>query len=241
MRHRNQGRKLGRSSSHRKAMRRNMASSLFLTERDADGEDNAPKVKGRIVTTVQKAKEVRRLVEKCITIARHSLKHEEEASQFETDAERGTDAWRSWRKSEQWQKWNAAIAPCVAARRRAVQLLGDREAVDILFEDIAPRFADRDGGYTRILRLAERRVGDAGQKAILELVGVRDRVAQAPERPAFDDDNADLVTDEDAAADEPTSDGPAESPAATADDADSGAPESGATESGDEKNEKADA
>jgi large subunit ribosomal protein L17 len=66
--------------------------------------------------------------------------------------------------------------------------LGDKEAVKILFEEIAPRFADRNGGYTRILRLADRRLGDAGEKAILEFVGRNDRVAVRSERPAFDQD-----------------------------------------------------
>ena len=79
MRHRKTGRRLGRSSSHRKAMLRNLASSLFLTERDAELDANAPKVKGRIVTTLQKAKEVRPLVERCITIARRSLVHAQDS------------------------------------------------------------------------------------------------------------------------------------------------------------------
>ena len=48
--------------------------------------------------------------------------------------------------------------------------------MDILFDDLAKRFADRDGGYTRIVRLAAVRLGDAGQQAIIEFVGVRDRV-----------------------------------------------------------------
>ena len=97
MRHRKRGRTLGRSPSHRKALLRNLARNLFLTERDAEGEANAPKTKGRIVTTLQKAKEVRPLVEKCVTIACRSLGAEEEARQYETDAERGTDGWREWR------------------------------------------------------------------------------------------------------------------------------------------------
>ena len=135
-------------------MMKNLASSLFLTERDAELEDNAPKVKGRVVTTVEKAKEVRPLVERCITIARRSLQHSEAARAFESDAKRGSEQWRAWRGSDQWRQWNEAIAPVVAARRRAIQLLGDKQAVSILFDDIAPRFSDRDGGYTRILKLA---------------------------------------------------------------------------------------
>lgn len=170
-------------------MLRNLASSLFLTERDAEFDPNEPKVKGRVTTTLHKAKEVRPLVEKCVTIARHSLKHQENARQFETSAERGSSEWKQWRSSDQWQKWCAAIAPTVAARRRALQLLGDKQAVKILFDDIAPRFADRNGGYTRVLRLAKPRLGDSGLRAILEFVGVHDRETIRSEKPSFGDDD----------------------------------------------------
>ncbi len=189
MRHRKRGRHLGRSSSHRKAMLKNLASSIFLTERqtDPDLDKGIPKVKGRVITTLQKAKEVRSLVEKCITIARHSLRAQKVAEQFATTAERGSDKWRQWRSSEQWLQWNKAIAPTVAARRRVLQMIGDKTAVRVLFEDIAPRFEERDGGYTRILRLAKPRLGDAGTRAILEFVGEHDRVRQISERPAFED------------------------------------------------------
>ncbi len=189
MRHRKRGRTLGRSSSHKKAMLKNLASSLFLTERETDDlESNAPKVKGRVVTTLEKAKEVRPLVEKCVTIARRSLASQQAAETFGTNAERNSSAWKSWRQGENWQKWNAAMAPAVAARRRALQLLGDKQAVRILFDDIAPRMADRDGGYTRILRLAKPRLGDAGTRAILEFVGKNDRVTVKSEKPAFEDE-----------------------------------------------------
>lgn len=186
MRHRKRGRILGRSPSHRKAMLRNLASSLFLTERDAEFDHNAPTVKGRVVTTLHKAKEVRPLVEKCITVARRSLNAQEEAQQYVTGAERGSESWRAWRGSDEWRKWNSAIAPVVTARRHALRLLGNKQAVKVLFDEIAPRMADRDGGYTRILRLAQPRLGDAGTRAILELVGVRDRVKVASEKPAFE-------------------------------------------------------
>ena len=188
MRHLKRGRRLGRSASHRKAMLKNLASSLMLTERETDEfDENAPRVKGRVVTTLQKAKEVRPLVERCITLARKTLAARDEAKKFATQADRGSSAWREWRSSEEWQKWNAAIAPDVAARRRALQLLGDKQAVRILFEEIAPRFADRPGGYTRVLRLADPRLGDGGTRAVLEFVGVRDRVVQRSARPSFDD------------------------------------------------------
>jgi large subunit ribosomal protein L17 len=170
-------------------MLKNLASSIFLTERqtDPDLDSSVPKVKGRIITTLQKAKEVRPLVEKCITIARKSLQAERTAEQFATSAERGSEQWRQWRSSEQWLQWNNAIAPSVAARRRVLQMIGDKEAMRVLFEQVAPRFEERPGGYTRILRLAKPRLGDAGTRAILEFVGQHDRVRQVSEKPAFED------------------------------------------------------
>jgi large subunit ribosomal protein L17 len=60
--------------------------------------------------------------------------------------------------------------------------------VFVLFDTVAPRFADRPGGYTRILRLAKPRLGDAGTRAIIEFVGVRDRVVERSVRPTFEGD-----------------------------------------------------
>jgi large subunit ribosomal protein L17 len=171
-----------------------LATALFLTERDAEDDENKPKVKGRIITTMEKAKEARPFVERCITIARHALPHQQAADELEPHADRNSDQWRAWRSSDQWQAWSKAIAPVVAARRRAVQLLGDKQAVRILFEEIAPRYADRNGGYTRVLRLAKPRLGDAGTRAILELVGKNDRVRKVATRPAFDTDAAPVAT-----------------------------------------------
>jgi large subunit ribosomal protein L17 len=186
MRHRRRGRKLGRHPSHQRALLRSLATALFLTERDASDEEHPPKVKGRIITTIEKAKEVRPLVERCITIARRALPQLEAADQLEPSADRNSEQWRAWRQSERWQEWSRAIAPVVAARRRALQLLGDKQAVKILFDDIAPRFADRPGGYTRVLRLPKPRLGDAGTRAILELVGKNDRVRHEAARPSFE-------------------------------------------------------
>jgi len=205
MRHRRRGRVLGRSSSHRKAMLSNLAASLFLTERDPDYYEGLlqsdgktpvqpPKFRGRVVTTLHKAKEVRPLVEKCITIAKKALPHQDAAAAFETNEERNSDGWRKWRKSEEWQNWNAALAPAVNARRRVFAILRDKEAVEILFEDIAPRFVERPGGYTRIMRLATPRLGDAGQQAILELVGQHDRVKQVSQKPSFETEDDDTST-----------------------------------------------
>ncbi len=195
MRHKRRGRKLGRNPSHQRALLRNLASALILTERDKELFDSsdptapkAPKFPGRIITTLQKAKEVRPLLERCITVARRALPHQEAADRLEPDADRDSPQWRAWRESDQWQEWNRAIAPVVAARRRALKLLGDKEAVQILFDEIAPRFEDRDGGYTRVLQLAKPRLGDAGTQAILELVGTHDRERRRAPKPSFEDE-----------------------------------------------------
>ncbi|MDA7951365.1 MAG: 50S ribosomal protein L17 [Pirellulaceae bacterium] len=206
MRHRKLGRTLGRTSSHRRALLRNLASSLFLTERGEDDLiDNAPKVKGRIITTLPKAKEVRYLVEKCITLARRAHQHLDAAKELEIDAERNTPEWEAWRNSEKWQQWNHAISPAVNARRRCIQLLGNKEAVSILFDTVAPRFLDRDGGYTRVLKLAKPRLGDAGIRAILEFVGQNDRVSQKSEKPAFEEPSEESASEESVEAETATS------------------------------------
>jgi large subunit ribosomal protein L17 len=184
MRHRRRGRKLGRNPNHQRALLRNLASALILTERDVTDEKHPPKVKGRIVTTLQKAKEVRPLVERCITIARHTLPQQDAADRIEPNAERDSEEWRNWRNSEGWSEWNKTIAPVVNARRRVLRLLGNKQAVSILFEDLAPRFEDRNGGYCRVLRIATPRLGDAGPQAILEFVGRNDRVSRRARRQA---------------------------------------------------------
>ena len=116
MRHRIHGRKLGRTSAHRKAMFRNQLTALFTHE--------------RITTTIAKAKDLRPLAEKMVTLART-----------------GT----------------------LANRRRVLTMVSDKQVVRHLFDDIAPRFADRDGGYTRILRIGSRK-GDNAEMAIIEFV-----------------------------------------------------------------------
>ena len=124
MRHRVRGRRLGRSTSHRQAMARNLVSSLFLH--------------GRIVTTETKAKEYRPMAEKLITLAKQKDLHRV---------------------------------------RRAVQVLGNKDAVKRLFDDIGPAMADRPGGYTRILRLGTKRLGDKGTRVLFELVNYEHAVA----------------------------------------------------------------
>ena len=118
MRHQRQGRKLGRDSAHRKAMFSNMAGQLFEH--------------GRITTTEAKAKELRPIAEKLITLARKDA----------------TD---------------------VQAQRQAVAFLRSKDAVHNLFHQVAPRFTERPGGYTRIVKLGPRQ-GDAAPMVYLEFV-----------------------------------------------------------------------
>ena len=127
------------------------------------------------------------MVEKCITIAVKGLAGEATAVEFESKAERGSDEWKAWRKSDMWRKWADARSPGITARRRVYAMIRDKQAVEILFNRIAPRFTDREGGYTRIMRLAKPRLGDNGTRAILEFVGKNDRVkkVKAP-KPAFE-------------------------------------------------------
>ncbi|MGB0637360.1 MAG: 50S ribosomal protein L17 [Gammaproteobacteria bacterium] len=125
MRHMNSGRKLNRNSSHRKAMFRNMTTSLFRHE--------------VIRTTLAKAKELRRTAEPLITLAKMDS---------------------------------------VAKRRLAFSRLRDRDIVGKLFNELAPRYESRPGGYLRILKCGFR-PGDSAPMAIVELV----------DRPSTDEEN----------------------------------------------------
>ncbi len=116
MQHNRAGRKLGRTTAHRKSLFRNQLSSLFTYE--------------RITTTLPKAKDLRPLAEKMITLGKRGGLH---------------------------------------ARRLALRTLPEPAAVKRLFDDIAPRFKERAGGYTRILKLG-RRPGDGAEMAILEFI-----------------------------------------------------------------------
>ncbi len=117
MRHRKKGRKLSRSTSHRKATLASLAQALFMED--------------RIVTTVAKAKELRPYAEKLITKARRGDLH---------------------------------------SRREVLKQLKRKDVVDRLMHDVAPSFQDRNGGYTRIVKLGFRK-SDAADIALIELVG----------------------------------------------------------------------
>ena len=201
-------------------MLHNMARSLILSV-DADPEvEGSPKVAGRIKTTVPKAKELRPLVEKLVTLAKKSLDSSRAAEEHMTDAEKGSDAYREWRKSDGWQKWNQTIAPAVKLRRKAFSILRDNEAVDILFDDLAERFEDRPGGYLRIVRLAAVRLGDSGEQAIIEFVGDNDRTKSAPApAPLVVNDSADASSDSE------SSDAAGDAEATTGDDQTDGTPD----------------
>jgi large subunit ribosomal protein L17 len=116
MRHAKQGGKLSRTSAHRKAMLRNLVTSLLDHE--------------RVETTDAKAKEVRRLADRMITLGKRGDLH---------------------------------------ARRQALSVVRSRETTAKLFDELADRFRDRPGGYTRVLK-TRRRTGDAAPLSIVELV-----------------------------------------------------------------------
>jgi large subunit ribosomal protein L17 len=117
MRHRNAGYKLGRNTSHRRALLRNLVTSIILED--------------RVETTVAKAKAARPHVEKLITLGKKGDLH---------------------------------------ARRQALSYLQTRDAVSRLFDTVAPRYGDREGGYLRIVRRGFQR-GDGAEKAFIELLG----------------------------------------------------------------------
>ncbi len=141
MRHLKAGRTLGRNASHRLALFRNLSRALIEH--------------GRIITTVEKAKELRPFVEKLVTLAKKATGEEK--------------------------------AKALHYRRLLLARLPDKTAVKKLIDDYASRFADRAGGYTRILKRHERRLGDAGRTAFIEFLKAGEtkrEEAAAPVAPA---------------------------------------------------------
>ena len=129
MRHRRIGRKFGRNPNHQRALLRNLAISLILTERDVedfDTKEQAPKTAGRITTTLPKAKELRPFIEKLITKAVHAQASIKAAEELACKAEKNTEEWKAWRQGEGWKAWVKASAPAVAARRAVYEKLNNR-------------------------------------------------------------------------------------------------------------------
>lgn len=137
MRHRVRGRRLGRDSAHRKALRRNMIADLIAHE--------------RVITTEAKARMLRPAAERVITVAKRGLAKDDDAAVVHA----------------------RRIAGTKMARNRVVEdELGERTEVNTiqkLFDEIAPRYMDRPGGYTRIIKMP-RRPGDAAKMAMIMLV-----------------------------------------------------------------------
>lgn len=148
MRHRYKGRTLGRKPEHRRAMWRNMAVSLFTHE--------------QITTTLPKAKSVKPFVEKLITTARQG----DLASRRRVIAALGGDKMMVANDEDEAvnELRNRYGELTKAGRRKAPRV------VKKLFDEIAPRYADRPGGYTRIVKLGRHRLGDGADLCVLQLV-----------------------------------------------------------------------
>lgn len=142
MRHRVDHRKLGRTAAHRKALMRSMVTSLFETE--------------RITTTGPKAKEVRRVAERLITRAKKGYRAHQEGQSLKSSGKDG--------EAQRMQ------ATALAHWRQAGRFVRSTAVLRKLFDELAPHFMERNGGYTRIIRLPETRVGDNARLVLLELV-----------------------------------------------------------------------
>lgn len=182
MRHRLAGRHLARTPAHHKAMRRNMAQSLFQY--------------GEIETTLIKAKEIRPFVERLITLARRNTLH----ARQRVIALLGDRAALSKEEQEKYEAMSRAERARVLANRsgrrhRTGQVPAAynknkypfvaKSVVHRLFTEIAPRYKDRPGGYTRIVRLAKHRIGDNSDLAILQLVGNEEAVTASTRKSAM--------------------------------------------------------
>jgi large subunit ribosomal protein L17 len=160
MRHRLKGRQLSRNATHRIALFRNLSRSLITHE--------------RIITTVPKAKELRPYIEKLITMAKNAAL-----------ADDGTKEGKA--KALHYRRLAAArLGPIhgTGVYDKSGELAKENDTVlKKLFNDIGKRYIDRPGGYTRILKRIQRRLGDAGETAIIELVG-KEAAPAAPVAPA---------------------------------------------------------
>ncbi len=142
MKHGVYGRKLGRHTNHRIAMWRNMAIALFTHE--------------QIVTSIPKAKSLKPLVEKLISAAKEDTIH----NRRRVIAKLGGD--QIMMKSEDAEG---------VERNKYGEVVGGTKIVKHLFEEIAPRYKDRNGGYSRIIKLGINRLGDGTDLCVIQLVG----------------------------------------------------------------------
>lgn len=145
MRHRKAGYKLGRTTAHRAATLRNLAAGLFEH--------------GQITTTIPRAKALRPFVEKIITIAKRGDVH----SRRLIAARMGHDRIMADRESVE------GVGDL--ERNRYGELVGGPKLVKHIVDRVAPQFKDRAGGYTRIVKLGVRRLGDAGELCVIQFVG----------------------------------------------------------------------
>lgn len=146
MRHRMAHRKLGRTSEHRKALLRNLCTSLIVNE--------------RLITTLPKAKELRPFAERAITLGKRALASE--VPEAALHARRQAAAY--------FYTGNTNRVPDGGYKRPQAPRTAGVAALDKLFDEIATRFANRPGGYTRILKLGVRK-GDGAEMALIELIG----------------------------------------------------------------------
>lgn len=177
MRHGRAGYRLGRTSSHRRATLRNLAAALFEH--------------GQIVTTIPKAKAVQPMVEKIVTIAKDQDPKKKLANRRNVIAKLGGDRHAfEWlylsKKPEEKEKATVDRMKEIASayfpipdssaveRNRYGELRKAPKLVKHIFENVAPRFADRKGGYTRIIKLGKARLGDGSELCLLQFVGAED-------------------------------------------------------------------
>lgn len=173
MRHRKAGYKLNRTSSHRQAMLRNLAASLFEH--------------GQVVTTMPKAKAVQPFVEKVITKAKRGDLHARRRVISMLGRDRQAFDWRYLPKDATEQERQSFETQTEIAeqyfdlppaeqteRNRYGELRKSPRLVRHIFENVAPRFAERQGGYTRIIKLGKHRLGDAAELVLIQFVGAEE-------------------------------------------------------------------